>query len=82
MGRGAAEPLPLVVRISRHAQSPHEYRTRIGLREARFDVEGFFLNGKRLYLFGLDRHELYPYVGVFRSRCACCAAMLRCCATA
>lgn len=41
----------------------HEYRTRIGLREARFDVDGFFLNGKRFRLFGLDRHEIYPYVG-------------------
>ena len=41
----------------------HEYRTRIGLREARFDLDGFFLNGRRLQLFGLNRHELYPYVG-------------------
>jgi beta-galactosidase len=44
-------------------ESLHDYRTRIGLREARFDVDGFFLNGKRLRLFGLDRHEIYPYVG-------------------
>lgn len=42
----------------------HEHRTRIGLREARFEVEGFFLNGKKLRLFGLDRHEIYPYVGL------------------
>ena len=41
----------------------HNYRTRIGFREARFDVNGFFLNGKRLHIFGLDRHELYPYLG-------------------
>jgi beta-galactosidase len=41
----------------------HDYRTRIGLREARFEVDGFFLNGKRFRLFGLDRHEIYPYVG-------------------
>lgn len=41
----------------------HNYRTRIGFREARFDVNGFFLNGKRLHIFGLDRHELYPYIG-------------------
>jgi len=44
-------------------QPVHDYRTRIGLREARFDVDGFFLNGKRFRLFGLDRHEVYPYVG-------------------
>lgn len=37
--------------------------TRIGFRVARFEVDGFFLNGRRLQLFGLNRHELYPYVG-------------------
>lgn len=41
----------------------HDFRTRTGLRETRFEVDGFFLNGKRLQLFGLNRHELYPYVG-------------------
>jgi beta-galactosidase len=44
-------------------EAVHDYRTRIGLREARFETDGFFLNGKRLRLFGLNRHELYPYVG-------------------
>ncbi|MHB1701382.1 MAG: glycoside hydrolase family 2 protein [Acidobacteriaceae bacterium] len=44
-------------------EARHKHRSRIGLREARFTVDGFFLNGKRLRLFGLDRHELYPYVG-------------------
>lgn len=41
----------------------HNYRTRIGLRDARFELDGFFLNGRRLQLFGLNRHELFPYVG-------------------
>ena len=41
----------------------HEHRVRIGFRDARFTPDGFFLNGKRLQLFGLNRHELYPYVG-------------------
>ena len=41
----------------------HHYRTRIGLRDARFEVDGFFLNGSRLQIFGLNRHELYPYIG-------------------
>jgi beta-galactosidase len=41
----------------------HDYRTRIGFREASFKVDGFFLNGRRLRLFGLNRHEIYPYVG-------------------
>ena len=41
----------------------HDYRVRIGFREARFAVDGFFLNGRRLQIFGLNRHELYPYAG-------------------
>lgn len=41
----------------------HNYYKRIGLRDARFELDGFYLNGKRIQLFGLNRHELYPYVG-------------------
>ncbi len=41
----------------------HTHHTRIGFRDARFELDGFYLNGKRLQLFGLDRHELYPYIG-------------------
>lgn len=41
----------------------HQYVTRVGFREARFEVDGFFLNGKHTHLFGLNRHELFPYVG-------------------
>ena len=44
-------------------QPAHDCRIRIRLREARFGLDGFFLNGRRLQLFGLNRHELYPYVG-------------------
>jgi len=42
----------------------HDYHVRIGFREARFDVDGFFLNGRRCRLFGLNRHEVYPYAGL------------------
>ena len=44
-------------------QPVHDYSVRIGLREAKFTLDGFFLNGRRLQIFGLDRHEIYPYVG-------------------
>lgn len=53
----------LVVTLFHNDQPIHDYRTRVGFREARFDVNGFFLNGRRLQLFGLNRHELFPYVG-------------------
>ena len=41
----------------------HDYRVRIGFRDARFEFNGFFLNGRRVQLFGLNRHEIHPYVG-------------------
>lgn len=53
----------VVTTLSIGGHPVHDYRVRMGFREARFDVDGFFLNGRRLQLFGLNRHELYPYVG-------------------
>lgn len=53
----------VVTTLSVGGEPVHNYRVRIGFREARFDVDGFFLNGARFQLFGLNRHELYPYVG-------------------
>ena len=42
----------------------HMLSRRIGFREAAFRPDGFFLNGKRLQLSGLNRHQLYPYAGM------------------
>jgi beta-galactosidase len=53
----------VVTTLSLGGQPLHDHRTRIGFREARFEADGFFLNGRRLQLFGLNRHEIYPYVG-------------------
>jgi beta-galactosidase len=39
------------------------YQTRIGFRQAAFTTDGFFLNGKRVKLFGVNRHQLFPYTG-------------------
>ncbi len=49
--------------LSLDGQPAHTVATRIGFRELRWDLDGFYVNGKRTQLFGLDRHELYPYVG-------------------
>ncbi len=37
--------------------------TRLGLREARFDADGFELNGERRRLRGFNRHECLPGLG-------------------
>jgi beta-galactosidase len=41
----------------------HEYRVRIGFREARFALDGFFLNGRRVKLLGVNRHQFFPFAG-------------------
>lgn len=35
----------------------------VGFRKAEFTNEGFFLNGRRVQIRGLNRHQSYPYVG-------------------
>ncbi|MBV9092968.1 MAG: beta-galactosidase [Streptosporangiaceae bacterium] len=42
----------------------HVLTRRIGFREASFRPDGFYLNGKRLQIFGLNRHQLFPYTGM------------------
>ena len=38
--------------------------TRFGFRQVEFCADGgFYLNGERIKLFGLNRHQTYPYIG-------------------
>jgi len=41
----------------------HSYRVRTGFREARFARDGFYLNGRRVKLFGVNRHQFFPFAG-------------------
>ena len=34
-----------------------------GFRTIRFAADGFYLNGKKCFLRGLNRHQSYPYIG-------------------
>ena len=36
---------------------------KIGFRTAEFRADGFYLNGRKTFLRGLNRHQSYPYVG-------------------
>ena len=53
----------LELELSKQRKRIHSASIRIGFREARFELDGFYLNGKKTRLFGLNRHELFPYVG-------------------
>ena len=44
------------------------YETKFGFRTAQFKKNGFYLNGKRVKLIGLNRHQSYPYIGYAASK--------------
>ncbi len=40
-----------------------EQSVRFGVRTAEFKADGFYLNGEKYLIRGLDRHQCYPYIG-------------------
>lgn len=40
-----------------------ETETTFGIREAVFKKDGFYLNGRKMRIRGLNRHQCFPYVG-------------------
>lgn len=60
---GNARLYELTLTLTRNGKPLHRSRTRVGFREAKFELDGFFLNSRRTQIFGLNRHELYPYIG-------------------
>ena len=53
----------VVTRLYEDGGQGDEHRVRIGFREARFELDGFYLNGRRRKLFGADRHQFFPFAG-------------------
>jgi beta-galactosidase len=49
--------------IYKSIESIDTYRFKFGIRKAEFITDGFYLNGQRIKLIGLNRHQSYPYVG-------------------
>jgi beta-galactosidase len=50
--------------LSRPGGASHTVTTQIGFRQAVFETGGFFLNGSRYEIFGLNRHQIFPYLGM------------------
>lgn len=40
-----------------------KYSIRTGIKHGEFKTDGFYLNGKKTKIIGLNRHQIYPYVG-------------------
>ena len=47
----------------RNGGKEDSYTARFGFRDAVFKTDGFYLNGSRIKLRGLNRHQCWPYVG-------------------
>ncbi len=52
------------VTLSSRPLAAHTMAVRTGFRDAVFRRDGFYLNGNRYQIFGLNRHQHYPYLGM------------------
>lgn len=46
-----------------NGQEIDRYQVRMGFRDVQFLAQGFYLNGEKIKIAGLNRHQAYPYVG-------------------
>lgn len=51
------------VRVVKDGKIIDRHNIRFGFREAKFTNDGFYLNGKKIKIRGLNRHQSFPYVG-------------------
>ena len=51
------------VTLKRDGQILDTQSIKFGFRTAEFQADGFYLNGKKVFLRGLNRHQCYPYMG-------------------
>ncbi|KAI1328765.1 glycoside hydrolase [Xylariaceae sp. FL0255] len=54
----------VVILTSKDFKSSHSLSRRIGFRTTEFKPDGFYLNGEKLKIFGVNRHQLFPYGGM------------------
>jgi beta-galactosidase len=55
--------LYLLEAFLKHGEEIDHRSIRVGFRDAEFTEHGFYLNGHKEKLIGLNRHQNYPYVG-------------------
>ena len=53
----------LVVQLERDDQVLDVQKIPFGFRTLRWEADGFYLNGEKIFLRGLNRHQCMPYVG-------------------
>jgi len=53
----------LVVQLERDGQLLDRQEVKFGFRRVDIKADGFYLNGEKVFLRGLNRHQSYPYVG-------------------
>ncbi len=53
----------LVTHVVGEAQVVDKKQTRLGIRRFEITKDGFKLNGKDMFLRGVNRHQEYPYIG-------------------
>ena len=51
------------VTLTENGRDGDAAETSFGFRTAEFKADGFYLNGEKLFLRGLNRHQCYPYIG-------------------
>ncbi|MCR4562548.1 MAG: glycoside hydrolase family 2 protein [Bacilli bacterium] len=54
---------PVLYDLEAQIDKEDPYKVKVGFRSIAWKEDGFYLNGKKVMLFGLNRHQNYPYVG-------------------
>jgi beta-galactosidase len=52
-----------LIALVKTERGEEKFEKTFGFRDAIFKKDGFYLNGERVKLIGLNRHQCYPYIG-------------------
>lgn len=54
---------PAVIDEEDEFEPEHVFEKRFGIRTMEFKADGFYLNGEKYFIRGLNRHQNFPYIG-------------------